>query len=236
MSKEPVIEVCDLIKNFTLGDRQVNVLKGINLQIFSGEYIILFGPSGSGKTTLLNMISGLDKPTSGKIIIRGEDMSKATSNDLAENRSTKIGMVFQDFNLIQAMTAIENVAMPMIFKDINLKRRLKRAKELLCEMGLEDRIYHRPVEMSGGEQQRVSIARSLINNPYIMLIDEPTGNLDGKSANDIMKIITDLNKKSKHTIVLVTHNPNYLGLADRVIAMQDGQISNEMRNSQNEDN
>ena len=235
MYKEPVIETRNLIKNFTLGKRQVNVLKGINIKIYSGEYIILFGPSGSGKTTLLNMIAGLDKATSGNILIRSEDATKASSNTLAENRLTKIGMVFQDFDLIPAMTALENVSLPLIFKNVSLKHRLQKAKELLIEMGLENRIYHRPVELSGGEQQRIAIARALVNNPYILLIDEPTGNLDSHCASEIMKIIDKLNHKSKRTIILVTHNPNYLGLADRVIYMEDGQITDEMRNS-NENN
>jgi putative ABC transport system ATP-binding protein len=227
-----VIETKNLIKDFTLGKRNVRVLKGVNIKVNSGEYIILYGPSGSGKTTMLNMIAGLDRVTGGKVLIRGEDIAQANSNDLARHRLAKIGMVFQDFNLIQAMTALDNVAMPMIFNSTGLKQRLKRAKNLLSEMGLENRIDHKPIELSGGEQQRVAIARALINNPWILLIDEPTGNLDSHSANEIMNIITNLNKKSKRTVVLVTHNPSYLSLADRVIYMADGQVVSETRNAQ----
>lgn len=230
-SKEVVIEVQSLMKSFQLGKRTIQVLKGINFQIFSGEFIILFGPSGSGKTTLLNMIAGLDRISSGKVLIRGEDISQAKSNVLAKHRLTKIGMVFQDFNLLNSMSALQNVALPLIFNNIGLKQRHVRAKQLLKEMGLGERIHHRPVELSGGEQQRVAIARALVNNPWILLIDEPTGNLDSQSANEIMTIICDLNKKSKRTIVLVTHNPNYLGLADRVFSMQDGVIIDNMENT-----
>jgi len=228
-TKQFAIETHNLIKDFQLGDRTIRVLKGINISIFEGEFIILFGPSGSGKTTLLNMIAGLDSVTSGDIIVQGLNLSKSSSGKLARHRLNNVGIVFQDFNLIESMTAVQNVTLPLIFSNSKYKDRIKIAKKLLSEMGLEDRFGHKPIELSGGEQQRVAIARALVNNPDILIIDEPTGNLDSKSANEIMKIIVSLNKNLKRTIVLVTHNPNHLGLADRVLSMQDGKIVNEMK-------
>lgn len=231
MNQEVIIEVRNLVKNFTIGNRTISVLKNINFQIRSGEYIILFGPSGSGKTTLLNLLAGLDRPTAGNIFIRGEDITQINSQALAYHRLIRIGMVFQDFNLIQAMTAVDNVALPLIFANIGYKQRLKYARSLLSDMGLSDRYRHRPIELSGGEQQRVAIARALINNPWILLIDEPTGNLDTDSADEIISIITQLNRKAKRTIILVTHNPDYLGLADRVFSLKDGKIMTTLSNS-----
>lgn len=227
--KQPIIETHDLIKDFCIGDRKLRVLKGINISILDGEFVILFGPSGSGKTTLLNMIAGLDKVTSGQVIIKGTDLSKSRSGYLAKHRLNNVGIVFQDFNLIQSMTAVQNVTLPLIFSNSKFSDRLKIAKKLLSEFGLEKRFEHKPIELSGGEQQRVAIARALVNNPDILIIDEPTGNLDSKSANEIMKIIVSLNKDLRRTIVLVTHNPNYLGLADRVFSMDDGRIISEMK-------
>ena len=179
-TKQAIIETHDLIKDFCLGDRRIRVLKGINISIFEGEFVILFGPSGSGKTTLLNMIAGLDRATSGQVIVQGLDLSKSRSGNLAKHRSNNIGMVFQDFNLIQSMSALQNVILPMIFSNIKNKDRTKVAKKLLEEMSLENRASHKPIELSGGEQQRVAIARALVNNPDILIIDEPTGNLDNK--------------------------------------------------------
>jgi putative ABC transport system ATP-binding protein len=228
VSQDYVIELKNVIKDYPLGTKKVRVLKNISLQIKSGEFVILYGPSGSGKTTLLNIIGGLDKPSGGEVLIRGENIVKGKSNDLAKHRLTRIGVVFQDFNLIKSMTAQENVAMPLVFDNTGLKQRTKRAAELLKEMGLEDRIDHKPIELSGGEQQRVAIARSMVNNPWILLVDEPTGNLDTKAAEEIMQIILSLNKKSKRTVILVTHNPNYLSFADKVVYLQDGFIVKEV--------
>lgn len=232
MPEEPkpvIIETRNLIKDFCLGDRKVRVLKGISTSIYEGEFIILFGPSGSGKTTFLNMIAGLDRATAGQVIVRGLDISKSSSGCLAKHRLNNVGIVFQDFNLIQSMTALQNVTLPLIFNNCKYKERVRIARKLLTDMGLEDRIEHKPIELSGGEQQRVAIARALVNSPDILIIDEPTGNLDKKSADEIIKIICSLNKNLKRTIVLVTHNPNYLGLADRVLSMQDGKIVSEMK-------
>lgn len=228
-TKQVVIETHGLIKDFKLGDRKIRVLKGIDISISEGEFIILFGPSGSGKTTLLNMIAGLDSVTAGDVIVQGLNLSKASSRKLARHRLNNVGIVFQDFNLIESMTAVQNVTLPLIFSNSKTKDRIKTAKRLLTDMGLEKRFDHKPIELSGGEQQRVAIARSLVNNPSILIIDEPTGNLDTASANEIMKIICGLNKNLKRTIVLVTHNPNHLGLADRVLSMQDGKIVSEMK-------
>jgi len=229
-NEETVIEIEDLKKNFIVDKKVICVLKEMSLKIHSGEFIILFGPSGSGKTTLLNMIAGLDRVSSGKVSIFGKNIADFNNDELSEHRSVNIGMVFQDFNLISAMTAVENVALPLAFCGVGYGKRTSRAKVLLREMGLGDRLIHKPIEMSGGQQQRVAIARSLINNPPIMLVDEPTGNLDSESAHEIMKIIIRLNKESKRTIILVTHNPNYLGLANRVFWVQDGKIVNEKEN------
>jgi len=228
-TEKPVIQTIDLVKNYSLGDSTIKVLKGINIDIFSGEFVILFGPSGSGKTTLLNMIAGLDHATSGSVIVNDINLGKSRSRVMAKHRLLNVGIVFQDFNLIPTMTALQNVTLPLIFNNMGYKQRIKIAKELLVGMGLEKRFQHKPIELSGGEQQRVAIARSLVNNPPILIIDEPTGNLDSKAANDIMKIIKSLNKESKKTILLVTHNPNYLGLANRVIEMQDGKVTGEMK-------
>jgi putative ABC transport system ATP-binding protein len=231
-NKEVVVAIEGLKKNFIVDKKVIYVLKEIDVKIYAGEFIILFGPSGSGKTTLLNMIAGLDRVSSGRVSVFGRHIVKFNNDELSAHRSTNIGMVFQDFNLIPAMTAVENVSLPLAFSGVGYKKRTARAKALLRDMGLGDRLVHKPIEMSGGQQQRVAIARSLINNPSIMLIDEPTGNLDSESAHEIMKIIIKLNKESKRTIVLVTHNPNYLGLADRVFWIQDGKIVNERQNIQ----
>ncbi len=228
-TEKPLIQTIDLVKDFSLGENIIRVLKGINIDIYSGEFVILFGPSGSGKTTLLNMIAGLDRATSGSVVVNGKDLGRSSSRVKAKHRLLNIGIVFQDFNLIPTMTALQNVTLPLIFNNMGYKQRVKIAKELLTGMGLEKRYEHKPIELSGGEQQRVAIARSLVNNPEILIIDEPTGNLDSKAANEIMKIIKALNKDSKKTVLLVTHNPNYLGFADRVIEMQDGKITGEMK-------
>jgi len=225
--KNIVIKVDNLKKNFTLGKIKVSVLRGVNFEIFSKELVILFGPSGSGKTTLIDMIAGLEPPDCGKIYVRELEITKLEEKELALYRRKRIGLVFQDFNLIPSMTAVENVALPLVFDNINKKSREDWSKSILCDLGLSHRLEHKPTELSGGEQQRVAIARALINNPWILLIDEPTGDLDSKNANEVMELISRLNKKSKRTIFLVTHNPDYIHYADRVLRMVDGKIINE---------
>jgi putative ABC transport system ATP-binding protein len=226
--QECIIECANVNKNYTLGKSSICALKDINFSIEKGEFIILFGPSGAGKTTLLNLLAGLDRVTSGNIIVNGQDITQLSDNELAEYRATKIGMVFQEFNLINQMSALDNVSLPMVFTHIGLKSRNSRAKTLLSSVELDNRIMHKPVEMSGGEKQRVAIVRALVNDPMILLVDEPTGNLDTISADQVMKILYNLNKKLCKTLILVTHNPNYLPMADRVFVMKDGKIINEL--------
>jgi putative ABC transport system ATP-binding protein len=224
MAKVPVIKAVNLAKEFQLGTITVQALKSVNLEIYSGEFIIFFGPSGCGKSTLMSMIAGLQPPSTGKVYIRGEDISTYTENQLAEHRRTKIGMVFQAFNLIPSMTVLENIALPLAFARIDKKRRLQRAENLLDVVGMGEYKKHTPVEMSGGQQQRIAIARSMVANPWIMLADEPTGNLDSKSANEVMRLLISLNRKSKRTIILITHNPDYLDYADRIFYLRDGKV------------
>lgn len=224
MARIPVIKAVNLAKEFQLGTINVQALKGVNLEIYSGEFIILFGPSGCGKSTLMSMIAGLQPPSNGKVYIRGEDISEFNENQLAEHRRTKVGMVFQAFNLIPSMTVLENIALPLSFARIDKRRRLQRAENLLTVVGMAEYKKHTPVEMSGGQQQRIAIARSMVANPWIMLADEPTGNLDSKSANEVMRLLISLNRKSKRTIVLITHNPDYLDYADRIFFLKDGKV------------
>ena len=228
MSK-PVIEIKDVSKKYGRGVSETMVLKNVNLEIHSGEYIIIFGPSGCGKSTLLNCLSGLEEPTDGKILVRGDELTNENEKSLAEYRREKIGIVFQQFNLLKGISVLENIALPQLFKGVSYKQRVHRAKHLLGLFGLEKFASHRPSELSGGQLQRVAMARSLVNSPWILLIDEPTGNLDSKSANEVMELINSLNQKSKRTIILVTHNPDYLSYPHRVIYMKDGQITREQK-------
>lgn len=200
------------------------VLKNVSLTIQQGEFVIIYGPSGSGKSTLLNVIAGLETPSAGRVKIRSQDLTKYNEEDLARYHRRKMGMVFQNFNLIKSLNVWENVALPMTADGAPYIKRLRRAKRLLKLFGVDQYSQRRPSEISGGEQQRVAIARALVNDPLIMLVDEPTGNLDSKSADDVMRIFYGLHEHAKHTIVLVTHNPEYLHFASRVIHMADGEI------------
>jgi putative ABC transport system ATP-binding protein len=231
LARVPVIKAVNLAKEFQLGTITIQALKGVNLEIYSGEFIIFFGPSGCGKSTLMSMVAGLQPPSTGKVYIRGEDISNFNENQLAEHRRTKIGMVFQAFNLIPSMTVLENIALPLAFARIDKRRRLQRAENLLDVVGMGEYKKHTPVEMSGGQQQRIAIARSMVANPWIMLADEPTGNLDSKSANEVMRLLISLNRKSKRTIVLITHNPDYLDYADRIFYLRDGKVVDTKVNS-----
>lgn len=225
----PVIELKNVSKEFSLGKNVVQALKKINFEINAGEYVILFGPSGCGKSTLLNVIAGLEPPTEGKVLIRGENLTHLSMSELARHRREKIGIVFQQFNLLRSMNIVNNVALPQIFRGVKRSTRMKRAKELLRELGLKEYYNHKPSEMSGGQQQRVAIARALANNPWILLADEPTGNVDSVTAEEIMTIFRDLNRNSKRTVLLVTHNPDYLHYADRVLYIRDGTVVKETR-------
>jgi putative ABC transport system ATP-binding protein len=220
---ENLIELQNLEKEYDLGLVKLHVLKGINLKIKKSEIVAIMGPSGSGKSTMLHMLGCLDRPTKGKVIIDGVDVSKLSENELAKIRREKIGFIFQFFYLIPSLTALKNVELPMTFLG-NIKDKEKKAKELLKMVGLEERMYHRPNQISGGESQRVAIARALANDPQIILADEPTGNLDSKSGKEIMEILTKLNKERDVTLILVTHDPLIARHAERIINLKDGMI------------
>lgn len=224
MARIPVIKTTNLTKEFELGKITVQALSGVNLEIYSGEFIIFFGPSGCGKSTLMSMVAGLQPPTGGQILIRGEDLGRLNENQLADHRRSKIGMVFQSFNLVSTMNVLENIALPLAFARISKSRRMARAENLLEVVDLSEYKRHTPAELSGGQQQRIAIARSLVANPWIILADEPTGNLDSKSANEVMRLLISLNRKSKRTIILITHNPDYLEYADRIFYLRDGKV------------
>jgi putative ABC transport system ATP-binding protein len=218
-----VIRLEDVEKTYVMGKVKVHALRGVNLAIEKGEYVAIMGPSGSGKSTLMNQVGALDRPTKGKVFIEEHDISKMSDNELAKIRRENIGFIFQQFNLISRLTAIENVELPMWYAGISKIKRVRRAAELLKLVGLGDRMKHRPTELSGGQMQRVCIARALANNPDIVMADEPTGNLDSKSSEDIMDILEKLNKEGR-TIVMVTHEDEYAQRAGRTIIIRDGKI------------
>ncbi|MBW6461692.1 MAG: ABC transporter ATP-binding protein [DPANN group archaeon] len=216
-----MIELKEVKKIYRMGEIDVSALKGVSLEIKRGEFITIMGPSGSGKSTLMNMVGCLDVPTHGKIYLDGKDISKMTESGLAQIRGKKIGFVFQKFNLLQTLTALENVTIPMMFQNVDENVRKKRALELLEMVGLLDRANHKPSELSGGQQQRVAIARSLANDPDVILADEPTGNLDTKTGKDIMDMLKRLHKNGK-TIIMVTHDSNVAKEAKRIVLIKDG--------------
>ncbi len=220
---KPIVELKNIYRTFGEGEALTRVLKGVNLKIYPGEFVAIMGPSGSGKSTLMYQIGLLDKPTSGEVYIKGEKTSEMDENKKAELRRKTIGFVFQQFNLIPTLTVLENVEIPMILQNLNEKERKKRAKEILKSLGLGERLNYYPTQLSGGEQQRVAIARSLANNPELILADEPTGNLDTKSGQNVMEILKELNKKGK-TIIFVTHDPNLAKQAQRIVHIRDGEI------------
>ncbi|ACJ74925.1 ATPase component of ABC-type transporter, involved in lipoprotein release [Thermosipho africanus H17ap60334] len=223
---EIVFEMNQVKKIYKMGDVDVKALDGISFKIKKGEFVIIMGPSGSGKSTTLHIMGCLDKPTSGNVYIDGVDVSKLNDKSLAKIRGEKIGFVFQQFNLLPRLTALENVELPMMYKGVPLKKRRKRAKELLELVGLGDRINHKPTQLSGGQMQRVAIARALANEPSYILADEPTGNLDSKSGEDILEIFKRLNKDGM-TVVIVTHDPELELLGNHVIFLRDGKIQEE---------
>lgn len=218
-----VIELKDIMKTYQMGDSIVHALDHVNLEINAGEFTSIMGPSGSGKSTLMNVIGCLDRPTSGQYFLDGKEIGGYDDDELARTRNQKIGFVFQNFNLLPRLSALVNVALPLVYAGVPEGERLKRAKETLTAVGLGDRVDHRPNEMSGGQRQRVAIARALINNPAIIMADEPTGNLDSKSSYEIMDIFRELNDAGK-TIVMVTHEPDIAERTKRIIHMVDGKI------------
>ncbi len=222
--KDIIIKLDDVWKVYKMGEVEVPALRGINLEVNKGEFLAVMGPSGSGKSTAMNMIGCLDVPTKGRVFLEKHDISKLHESDLAQIRGRKIGFIFQTFNLIPTLSALENVALPMIFQNAPKGERVKRATELLELVGLGDRIKHKPNEMSGGQQQRVAIARSLINDPEVILADEPTGNLDSVSGHKVIDFLKDLHKKEKKTIVMVTHDEDLAKNAESVEYLYDGQI------------
>src|SRR3989344_6680244 len=222
--KEPLIRLENVWKIYQLGKVELTVLKGISLEIAPGSFVSILGPSGSGKSTLLNMVGILDVPTRGKVFLLGEDTSQLSEDDLAKIRGQKIGFIFQQFNLLPNLNALENVTIPMLFQGIPQKERKERAEFLLDSVGLRERILHRPAELSGGEQQRIAIARSLANNPEVVIADEPTGNLDSTTGEKIMEILINLHKKERKTIIVVTHDPHIADYSEKIINIKDGNI------------
>ncbi len=218
-----IVELKNIFKSYLLGSITVEVLKSISLAISKQDFTLILGPSGSGKSTLLNMVSCLDVPTSGKVFLEGKDISMLSEDELAAIRGKKIGFVFQQFNLLTHLSALENVIIPTIFQNVPREESEKRAKNLLSSVGLKERIHHKPMELSGGEKQRVAIARSLVNNPEIIVADEPTGNVDSKTGEVIMNILKDLNKKGR-TVIVVTHDVELKRFANKIVKIKDGEI------------
>ena len=226
-----IVEAVNLTKTYMLGKVPVEALQGVNLKVEAGDFVSILGPSGSGKSTMLNLIGALDKPTSGTLLIDGVDISKLNDNQLADLRR-RIGFVFQFFNLIPRLTAKDNVELSMAIADMNKAERRKRAIELLETVGLKDRVNHKPAELSGGQQQRVAIARALANNPKFLLLDEPTGNIDSKTASEVLGLIKKLNVEHNVSIIMVTHDQHLAREAKRTVQMFDGQITSEVVNQE----
>ena len=223
-----IIHLENIKKNYFLGKQVIEVLKGISLDIFINEYVALMGPSGSGKSTLMNILGCLDTPTSGRYILNGKDVSKTSDNELADVRNQEIGFVFQQFNLLPRLSAAENVALPLVYAGIPKKQRVEKALHVLDKVGLADRSHHKPNELSGGQNQRVAIARALVNDPSIILADEPTGNLDSKTSYEIMDIFGKIHLQG-NTIILVTHEEDIAHYAHSIVRLRDGIVENDMR-------
>jgi putative ABC transport system ATP-binding protein len=218
-----IIKLEDIQKSYFMGSQAIPVLKGITLDIHQNEYVALMGPSGSGKSTLMNILGCLDSPTGGRYVLNGKDVSKMPDDDLATVRNTEIGFVFQQFNLLPRLTAAENVALPLVYAGVNKKDRMERAMEALKKVGLAERSHHKSNELSGGQIQRVAIARAVVNNPSLLLADEPTGNLDSKTSVEVMEIFAQI-QASGNTVVLVTHEEDIAAYAHRVVRLRDGLI------------
>jgi len=226
--KNNVVEAVDLFKTYQMGAVDVHALRGLSLTINKGEVVAIMGPSGSGKSTLMNILGCLDRPTSGKYLLNGENVQDLEGDQLADIRNRQVGFVFQSYNLLSRSTALTNVMMPLRYRRNNGHQDIKQtAEELLVRVGLEDRVTHKPYELSGGQQQRVAIARALVNDPAIVLADEPTGNLDSKSGNEIMELLLDLNKEKGVTLIIVTHDPEIAALTQRTVRLFDGRVQND---------
>jgi len=228
MTSTPIIRLQDIRKSYLMGHQALPVLKGVSLDINKNEYVALMGPSGSGKSTLMNIIGCLDTPTSGTYILNGQNVSTMPDDALADVRNMEIGFVFQQFNLLPRLTALENVALPLVYAGTSKKERLERAMQVLEKVSLTDRSHHKPNELSGGQCQRVAIARALVNNPSIILADEPTGNLDTKTSIEIMDIFTQI-QSAGNTVVLVTHEEDIAHYAHRIVRLRDGEIESDKR-------
>ncbi|MBM3494092.1 MAG: ABC transporter ATP-binding protein [Armatimonadetes bacterium] len=224
-ANEYVVRTKDLIKEYTMGDQTLKALNGVDLDVYKGEYISIMGPSGSGKSTLFNAIGGLDKPSGGSVFINDVDMAQLDAQELAYLRCHTIGYIFQTFNLIPVMTALENVTLPTVFAGMSTDDGVERGIELLNLVGLGERLHHKPSELSGGQQQRVAIARSLANNPSIILADEPTGNLDLNTGKEIIELLKHLNRDQGVTIISATHDLKMLDVSDRIVWIRDGRIA-----------
>ena len=222
---QAALRAVDLTRTIEVGETTVEALRCINLEVTGGQFVALVGPSGSGKSTLLNLVGGLDRPTDGQLWIDGVELSASKEKALTDHRRRRVGFVFQSFNLLPRLTAVENVALPLMFVGVDERERVERAEQLLAQVGLSERMDHRPTQLSGGEQQRVAIARALVNRPAIILADEPTGNIDTTTGAEIMDLLRRLNREQGVTLLLVTHDPEAAGFADRVIQLRDGQIA-----------
>ena len=227
--EDNIIKINDLKKTYIMGQTQVHALKSITLDILKNEYVALMGPSGSGKSTLMNLLGCLDTPTDGDYFLNGTNVSTMTDNELAEIRNKEIGFVFQTFNLLPRLSALENVALPLVYGGMSKSARLDKAEEVLTAVGLGDRMDHKPNELSGGQRQRVAIARALVNDPSIILADEPTGNLDTKTSIEIMSIFEEIHK-SGNTIILVTHEPDIAEHSHRIVRLRDGLVESDRKN------
>ena len=223
-----VIVLEDIVKQFIMGDTILQALDHVNFSVEEGDFIAIMGPSGSGKSTMMNILGCLDRPTSGKYYLDGKEVAGLSDDELAHTRNAKIGFVFQNFNLLSKITALQNVALPLVYAGVPEEERLERARIALRDVGLEDRVDHKPNELSGGQRQRVAIARALVNNPAIVMADEPTGNLDTKSSYEIMEIFKKLNAMGK-TIVMVTHEPDIGQQTKRILVMRDGHLNSDER-------